>query len=205
MNFQDFNTLSEAQVYEQITYKVIPTSAALQFFLSQGVEDALHSRVADPTLIDVGGKSISIGSICRGVLQNTTGFNVDPSSPMGQFNLGVVAILVSLNIITQSIADAFIALGQTITTPFANKNEHEFQVAKGTVNRVLCGKTAKGDYATMTVSTETPAHTPRLTTLDGKAVESFHNVGVTGLYVTKIPNQYMGQDLYVDNAYNAVV
>lgn len=205
MQLQDFNTLAEAQTYEVITYKVIPTSAALQFFLSEGVEDALHNKVADPTLIDVAGKSISIGSVCRGVLQNTTGFNVDPSLPMGQFNLGVIAILVSLNIITQEIADAFIALGQTVTTPFANKNEHEFQVAKGTISTVLTTPSAKGDYAIMTTNAVTPSHNPRLTTLEGTAIESFKNVSLVGMYVAKIPNQYMGQDLYVDNAYNVVI
>jgi len=205
MNLEDFNTLAEAQVYEQTTYIVIPSSLATSFFLTSGVEDVLYDNRTNPTIIDAGGISITIGSICRGTLANTTGFNLDPTNQLGQSNLALLNALVAIPLISQAVADQFIALSQTIETPYENTTLHEFEVAKGTVSKAPVSISANGDYAMFEISAETPQHNPRLTTAENEIVETFFNVLNVGFYSMKIPGNFRGRELFIDNSYSVVV
>lgn len=205
MQLKDFNTLAEAQAHEVITYKTIPTIKAQQFLLAAGVEDSLHANAENATVIDLGGNPVTVGSICRRVLQNTEGFDIDPTTEIGQFNTGLIQALVALGIAPQEGAIAFSALAQTTTKPYENKTEHDLQVAKGTITTKPVRISANGDYAIMETNAVTPSHPPRLTKADGTAVSNFFNVSLVGEYVCQIPNQHRGVALFVDNAYNAVV
>jgi hypothetical protein len=204
MNLQDYATLAEAKLAERITYRTIPTSESLQFFLAQGVEDILNNNLANTQQVDVGGTLITIGSICRGVLSNSTGFDLNPNTPMGMFNLGAIAILVGTGLLTQAIADAFIAKAQTTTYPLANKTEHDFQVAKGTITKMPVRITVNGESAIMSTTVECVSHAPRLTNAAGVKVGQFFNVSAVGEYVTVIDIKHRNEPLFVDDAYSVV-
>jgi hypothetical protein len=202
--FNSFATLADAQAYAVTTYNIIPTSIALAYFLSEGVEEVLHANTNNTTTLNIGTKTVTIGSICRGVLQNTSGFDVDPSKELGQFNLGACAALVGAGMLTQELIDGFIAKGVTITYPYADKTEHEFLVAKGTCPTVLCEKTANNDTALFRIAADTPNHAPRVMTSSGELVGRVFTVRIAGIYAMAIPPQHRNAALEVDDAYGQV-
>jgi len=205
MNLQDFNTLAEAQAYEEVTYKVVSPSTATSFFLTRGVEDVLHANQNNATEIDANGVTLTVGSICRGALNNATGFNFDPSNELGQSNIALLNILVGLSLITQEIADQFTSLAETVRTPFANKTQYDFDLAKDTVLTKPVSISANGDYAIMSTSETSVAHSPRITTADGTVASYFRNVSNMGTYVSQIQVQYKNQELFVDDVYGVII
>jgi hypothetical protein len=208
MNLQDFDTLAIARGETQIKYSPISPGKAGQFFGTTGMLSKIEAEFTNPTLVQLlpSLPPTTVGELCRTIIKSseTIGFAIDPNTPEGDLNRAGAAILVNEGIISQGLVDAFFGIGETVTYPFANKTEYDFAIAKGTVDRVVLTKTANGDSVIIQTSAECELHSPRITNQAGTMITRFFNVSKVGFYTQVIPNEYKGQTLYVDNAFNVV-
>ena len=207
MNLSDFATLAEAQAYTQTTYRKIGGNEARQFFSIMGALDSVESNQTNTTAVEVvAGVPTTIGALCRSLVSTLAGgnFATDPNTQDGQLNRAASALLVANNVLAQSQVDSFFALSETNTQPLANKTEYDFQVAKGTVAKVPVEISVNGDFCYKVTTGVCETHAPRITTTNGTRITSFYNVNAQGMYIAQIPNEYRGQDLFVDNAYGVM-
>ncbi len=205
MNLQDFATLADAHAHFVTTYRKIGGNEASQILSKTSALDNIESNQSNPTPIEVvTGDPTTVGALCRTIVRTLSGgmFATDPNTEDGMVNRGSSAILVAVGVLTQAQVDGFYSKAETVAFPFLTKTEHDFQVAKGTIAKVPLRITANGDCAIMEVSAACPNHSARITLTDGARIGYFFNVSAIGFYSTTIPNEYRGQALFVDDAYN---
>lgn len=65
-----------------------------------------------------------------GVINESAYFGLDPTTNVGQANLGGMQLLVDVGFLTQVQADAFIAMGSTIETPFSDVTQAQIDAYK---------------------------------------------------------------------------
>lgn len=208
MKLSDFNTLADAKNYFEVQYSLITSGLASQYFGLTGMRQTIEDNFDNITEVTVHPSfpATTIGQLCKTIMNslNGTGFATNPDKQDGVLNRACGNILVAQNIFSQELIDGFFALGESKTFPFANETEHTFMVANGTIPVVPATLSAMDDYIVIDVITGCEKHNPRVTTSDGKRVTSFYNVELPGYYIAKVPNEYLGQNLFVDNAYDVL-
>lgn len=209
MQLSDFNTLSEAKTYVERSYRLISPGIASQFLGLQGILSKVRAKTSDETVVQViPGVDTTLAEVCNMVLvgcQNT-GFATDPTEQDGELNRAAAQILVEHSILSAEQAEDFFALGTTDSTPFAHTTKHEFDVAKGNITRRILKTNVPGDIGLLELGSQAPErHNPRITTAEGKRVNSFYHVQEAGVYTAKIPAEYSGHELYVDDSYGVTV
>ena len=206
-SLSQFNTLEEAQAFEQVTYRKIGGNEASQILSINGAIDAIEANVNNATPVElIQGMPTTIGALCRTIVRTIQGgsFATDPNTDEGKANRGGNTVLVAAGVITQAQSDDFFSKAETRTRPFANATLHEFLVAKNTVPKKPLPVSANGDAVYIQVTTATPSHSPRITIANGTRIAYFHNVANTGFYFAQIPNEYRGQSYFVDDAFGAI-
>jgi len=208
MQLQDFNTLAEAQAYEQKTYRKIGGNEASQLLSKTSALDSIEDNVANVTPVEVvAGDPTTVGALCRTVIRTLNGgqFATDPSTEDGMVNRGSSAILVVTGVLTQSQVDGFYAKAETVSFPYANRDEYSFQIAKGTVPKVeLTDFSANGDFVRFSTTGTAPQHTPRVTNSADNKVGNVYGVALAGWYAFAVPVEARGTTLFIDNPYGVV-
>jgi len=207
MNLQDFATLADAQAHFETTYRKIGGNEASQILAKTSALDSIEANTENLQQVEVtAGDPTTVGALCRTVIRTLNGgqFATDPNTEDGAVNRGSSSILVAFGVLTQAQMDGFYSKAETVTFPFKNKTEYDFKVAKNTITKVPLRQTANGDCAVMEVSTSCDNHAPRVTIANGTRIGYFYNVAAVGFYSFTIPNEYRGQDLFVDDAYGVV-
>lgn len=207
MNLQDFATLADAHAHTQTTYRKIGGNEASQILAKTSALDNIEGATTSTIPIEVvAGDPTTVGALCRTIIRTLAGgaFATDPSTEDGAINRGSSGALVAAGILSQEQMDDFYSKSETVSYPFLGRTEYEFMVAKGTVTTVPCRITANGDCAIMEVSAVCESHSARVTIANGTRIGYFFNVAAVGFYSMTIPNEYRGQSLFVDNAYNVV-
>ena len=207
IQLKDFNTLEDAKAYEYVTYKTLNGNEASQILSIMGALDSIEANLnnTDPVEI-ITGSPTTIGSLCRAVIRTTQGgkFATDPNTEDGQLNRQAAAALVSAGVLTSAQDTAFYSRAETKTTPYSNKTEYDFKLAKGTLTTVPAKLSALGDSVVMTTTADCQRHSPRITDENGVIVDYLRNVSVAGIYVTTIKPEYRGKTLFVDDAYGVM-
>lgn len=208
MKLADFDSLAEARAHEEKSYTLIERGIATQFLGLNGIMAKIRAKVGDTTAVQViPGVDTTLGEVCEIVIgaTQTTGFACDPNETDGQLNRAAAAVLVANGVLTTEQSDAFFALGTSIRKPFESTTQHEFMVAKNSITKVPATLTVSGDAIVVEVLSDAPEkHNPRITTSAGKRITSVYGVQAAGLYTAKIPNEYFGQALWVDDAYGVI-
>ena len=205
MLLSDFDTIAQARDYEERTYALIERGIAAQFLGLNGIMAKIRAKVSDTTTVQViPDVDTTLGEVCEIVIgaAQTTGFTCDPGEADGQLNRTAAAVLVDNGILSAEQSAAFFALGTSVHKPFESTTQHEFMVAKGTVPKVPATLTVAGDAVVIHLPADAPEkHNPRITTSSGKRINSVYGVQSAGFYTAKVPADYIGQTLFVDDAY----
>ena len=203
----EFNTLLDAQQYEHTTYKTLNGNEASQILSVMGALDAIENNqnsTEEVTLVP--GSPTTIGALCRSVIRTMQGgkFATDPNTDDGQMNRAASSSLVAAGVLTSVQDSAFYSRAETKTTPYSNKTEYDFKLAKGTLTTVPAQLSALCDSVVITTTSDCPRHSPRITDENGVIVDYLRNVSVAGIYVTTIKPEYRGKTLFVDDAYGVM-
>lgn len=208
MQLSDFNTLVDAKAHFEVNYSLITSGLASQYFGLTGMRQTIEDNYTNTTTVTVDPSfpPTTVGQLCKTIMNslNGIGFATNPDKQDGALNRVCGDILVSQGLFPQQLIDGFFALGETKNFPFANETEHTFKIANGSCPTIPATLSAMDDYIVIDVITGCEKHNPRVTTSDGKRVTSFYNVELPGYYIAKVPNEYLGQNLFVDNAYDVL-
>jgi len=134
-------------------------------------------------------------------------FGIDPDLPDGVAVLQSLNVMHSAGIVTSAQRDEFLAISVTTTYPHANKTEHDFQIAKGTISRVSVGVN-KG-FCTITTTADCEKHRPQIYRRITFDAGDYKLVRVAGFGVVEKAGQYRVQcpshvDMFIDNAYGVI-
>jgi hypothetical protein len=204
MKFSDFDTLALAQSHEvTVDKKKVGSGQARGYLIGIGIWNTLRGLQAN--------LEHPLSALADGVIVTASDassyFGLDTGTSEGQGNIASVGVFVDAGILSGSQAEDFLALAVSITHPFSNKTEQDFQIAKGTINRVPV--TVERGFCKVTASEDTPAHNPqiyqRITFNNGDyediRVAGFTTVQNSGVYRVQCP-AYL--DMYVDDAYRVL-
>jgi len=204
MDISDFETLALAQVHPKYTdKKKVGSGQARGYFVSSGIWVRLRAIQSDTShlLYALADAIIITASDAESY------FGIDPLLADGVANLIGLNTLYSAGEVTEAQRDYFLSMSVTITCPFANKTEQDFQIAKGTIQRMSV--TVEKGFCTITTLEDTPAHEPqiyrRVTFSNGDhldvRVAGFTTVQKAGVYRVQCPSD---PDMYVDDAYRVL-
>ncbi len=127
-----FDTLAEAQGFEHKieTYKV--TAGRVRGFFMDLPSDthadkwtelhAIRTAITNPFF--------SVADAVIGVVEQSSYFDVDPNSTMGQKNLTKMKGLADVGFMTQAQADQFVALSIIVNKPYAETTQEDLEKSK---------------------------------------------------------------------------
>jgi hypothetical protein len=109
--------------------------------------------------------------------------------------------------ITASNAELLKGYAYDTVAPFYKTTLHDVLIARSACPAVAVSQS--GGYAVITTKTSTEIHNPRLLATNPRTgavvrIESFRGVSTAGTYDTKVPPDWRGASLFVDNAYGAI-
>lgn len=99
------------------------------------------------------------------------------------------------------------ALANRASYPFANVTLHDVLIIRNACPTKPV--THSGGWVTITTSADTPLHNPRLLaknprTQQWQRINSFYGVSATGSYDCRVPPEWNGAELAVDDAYGVI-
>lgn len=213
MNLSDFSTLAEAQAHSYIQYSGISSSKGSQYFSLMGVLDSIEANQTNDTVIQVlpSLPPTTIGMMCKVIIKtidkSNDGFVVDPNTQAGVLNRAAGQFFVSEGVMSQVILDGFFAQSESVITPFANSTKHDFDKAKGTINKTLV--TVENGYCTITTTADTESHSPQIYRevafsngdVEYIRVAGFSAVSTAALYRVQCPSFPV---MRIDDAYSVI-
>jgi len=109
--------------------------------------------------------------------------------------------------ITASNAGLLKGYAYDTVTPFERITLHNVLLTRGTCPTVAV--TQSGGYVVITTTADTEIHNPRLLAMNPRTgalvrIESFRGVSTAGTYDAKVPPEWRGASLFVDNAYGDI-
>jgi hypothetical protein len=128
---------------------------------------------------------------------------------VGMKHQSLLAWLVHIEAVTQSFMTALIAYANPTVYPHANKTELDFQLAKGTIERVKVTKDFERGECVIITTADCEPHTPqiyeRVTYANGEVkdvrIAGFRTVEKEGTYRTHCRDV---NNLWIDNAYGVI-
>jgi len=122
----DFDTLADAQAYEETTYKTVDSSTFISYMAQNGLIDLLENDTSSTF------KAVRYTLACGGV------FSFNPGSTPGSTNIAMLDALIAnttdygdYTANLESVKAALISYAGTTTTPFADATESDFNAATG--------------------------------------------------------------------------
>jgi hypothetical protein len=145
-------------------------------------------------------------------LRTQSEFNFMPGHPKGDANNGMIDLLINY-LMTEKQAElnalrtSLTAEASTIITPFEQVTLHDVLLTRGVCP--VQPVTQAGGYAVIAVTQSVEKHNPRLLadnprTGERVRIESFRGVANAGTYDTKVPPEWRGATLFVDDAYGVI-
>jgi hypothetical protein len=194
MNLSDFETLALAKLHSLVVGKIMSPDIMLSYIDGYELTDQL---LDNPTT--------SQAKVVKASFQFGSEFNFIRGNPLS-VELALDK-LVADNVVPQEFADALINYANPLTYPFVNKTEQDFQIAKGTIQRVPV--TVEQGFCTITTLADAPTHNPQIYRRVTFSSGSYEDVRVAGFRAVEKSGQYRVQapsfpDMYVDNAYNVI-
>ena len=213
-NSDDAIARDEARAYMQIEFGTINGNQAQQYFSLTGAMTRLRAAREVTNVIQVlPDVNTTVSQVVEAMLAtmaigNNGKFSADPSTEDGQANRAAAQALVNEGVLSQFEIDNFFAMARVITYPYQFTTLADVKIVRETLDykpvQVIDG------YAVITLNKNVEKHNPRLMADNPRTgqrirVASFYGVSAKGIYETRIPNEWRNADLYVDDAYGAVI
>ena len=164
-------------------------------FEANGMLRKLRANVDDAT----------VGDICYAVLgaAQSSGFEIDPSTDKGAQNRLMGGSMVQAGIFTQAEADAFFALGESVSYPFASKTEYDFQVAKGTLKVVEVQNTIDNKFALVTTTKNLGGHSAKVLNANDVTV-GYIDILDVGTYACEVNEKLRTPPYKIEDFYGVI-
>jgi hypothetical protein len=206
LKLEDFETLAIAQAYEfSNDKKFIGSGQARGYLIRNGLWSILRVMQSD--------LSNPLSSLADGTIITASDassyFGLDPSKSDGIGNLQSVGVFVSQGAFTQDQADGFLNLAISIENIYANKTELDFQLAKGTINRVKVTKPFERGECVIITTADCEPHTPQIYERVTYANDDIEYVRIAGFRTVEKAGTYRAHcrdvsNLWIDDAYGVI-
>jgi len=192
MQLKDFDTLDSAKAYLAPVERMISHDMIISLLTQNNCITSLQTSADEKAR-----------GFYLAVLSGVREFNLMNSHPVGQAQQALLTHLVNVKAANQDFADACIAYANSTRRPFKGSTKHDFEVAKGVVNRVEI--TPSNGFLTINTTKDCEEHNPQIYIKVGDTFvrkAGFRNVESKGQYVAEVPRNFTS--FWVDNSYGAV-
>ena len=129
---------------------------------------------------------------------------IDVATPSA---VGLIDAMAGAGAITEAEAGVLKGYAYDTVTPFSRITLHDVLLTRGACPTVAV--TQSGGYVVITTTDDTELHNPRLLAMNPRTgslvrIESFRGVEGAGKYDARVPREWGGTELFVDNAYGAI-
>ena len=129
---------------------------------------------------------------------------IDVATPSA---VGLIDTMAGAGAITEAEARLLKGYAYNTVTPFERVTLHEVLLARDACPTVAV--TQSDGYVVITTTADTEIHNPRLLAMNPRTgalvrIESFRGVSTAGTYDAKVPPEWRGASLFVDNAYGDI-
>jgi hypothetical protein len=200
MNLEDFDTLKLAQDNPVIVGRM--TSPDM-------VVSLLTEHDSTLMLLDKAKTDPKAAGFLLALNGAVTAYNVITGHPIGDKQQLLLAWLVNIEAVTQNFMTGLISYANPTVYPHTNKTELDFQLAKGTIERVKVTKDFERGECVIITTADCEPHTPqiyeRVTYANGEVkdvrIAGFRTVEKEGTYRAHCNNV---NNLWIDNAYGVI-
>ena len=129
---------------------------------------------------------------------------IDVATPSA---VGLIDTMAGAGAITEAEAGVLKGYAYNTVTPFERITLHDVLLTRGACPTLAV--TQSGGYVVITTTADTEIHNPRLLAMNPRTgalvrIESFRGVSTAGTYDAKVPPEWRGASLFVDNAYGDI-
>jgi hypothetical protein len=199
--------LTQARSLEESQGKVITSNVLTMLLVGEGLYGYFRDCSVDT---QHPARDICLALMDR--LRTQSEFNFIPGDPKGVANNGMIDLLIS-TLMTEKQAElgalrtSLTAEASTTNKPFEQTTLHDVLLTRGVCP--VQPVTQSDGYATIVVTQSVEKHNPRLLadnprTGERVRIESFRGVANAGAYDTKVPPEWRGVNLFVDDAYGVI-
>ena len=142
------------------------------------------------------------------ILSSGQSMDFNPNSAVGAANISILqamgaALGTKLGVLRNKITSYTVKA----LTPFSNLTMHELLIARGTCP--VKSSVQVNGFVVIELLSDVEAHNPRLLadnprTGERVRINNFRGVSSAGRYEAQVPREFIGADLYVDDAYGVV-
>ena len=199
--------LQEAQAYTTTEPNLYTANVLTVMLVEAGVYGAL-ADVADTQGHPV--RDICLALMDR--LRSEGGFNLSPSHPMGQANIGMLDVLIAglpdYAVALTGLKNQLIAGSETSSQPFANVTLYSVLQARNAMPTVPVTHNEQG-FVLVTTSAPVPLHSPSIAGLNPRTnkwqvVGRMNSVETAGTYECRIDHPHRGWALKLEDAYGVM-
>lgn len=198
--------LQEAQAYSVTEPKLYTANVMTVMLVSAGVYGLIADTATTP--------EHPVRDICMALmdrLRSEGAFNLSPNHPMGQANIqmldGMIAGLPDYATELTGLKNQLLAGAEVISYPFARLTLFDIMVARDVVPTIPVAVGADG-FVVVEIAQDVPRHAARLRAVNPRTLRMEDVARITfevaGIYEIRIPHQYRGISLLLDDAYGAV-
>ena len=200
MNLEDFDTLKLAQDNPVIVGRM--TSPDM-------VVSLLTEHDSTLMLLDKAKTDPKAAGFLLALNGAVTSYNVITGHPIGDKQQLLLAWLVNIEAVTQGFMTALIAYANPTVYPYANKTELDFQLAKGTIERVKVTQPFERGECVIITTADCEPHTPQIYERVTYANGEVKDVRIAGFRTVQKEGTYRAHcrdvnNLWIDNAYGVI-
>mgnify|MGYP003641447779 FL=1 len=198
MKLQDFDTLAQAKPHSERTLK----NSDERMLNERGIFSLIGMQAGESLMQSIEASPDIPARVKAWFKPSERGIDIsDPSA------VAILAGMVAANRLTQVNSDILIEYAYVTTYPFANSTKHDFDKAKGTINKTLV--TVENGYCTITTTADREAHSPQIYKRISFSNGDVEYIRVAGFGVVSTAGQYRVEcprfpAMYVDDAYSVV-
>jgi len=198
--------LAEAKAYEVIEPVFITSNTLTVYVVQAGLYDVFSDVANNP--------ESPVRGICMALMDRLRGqseFNLSQSLPLGQANLTMLNTLIQAlpqhSAAISNLRDTLLSVSNRTVRPFANTTLHDVLVIRNTCPTKPV--THSGGWVTITTTADCEAYRPQLHALNSRTgqwqrVNNFGLVSAAGVYDCRVPPEWVGAELAVDDPYGVI-
>ena len=198
--------LEQLRQYSVQVPQFITSNSLTVYVVKHGLYDVFSDIADNP--------DSPVRSICMALMDRLKGqseFNLSEQLPLGQANLQMLNTLIlalpehSENI--SNLRDVLVGISNQIQFPYANATLHDVLIIRNACPTKPV--TQSGGWVTITTNADCEAHRPQLHALNRRTgqwqrVNNFGVVSAAGVYDCRVPPEWMGAQLAVDDPYGVI-
>ena len=200
MNLEDFDTLKLAQDNPVIVGRM--TSPDM-------VVSLLTEHDSTLMLLDKAKTDPKAAGFLLALNGAVTSYNVITGHPIGDKQQLLLAWLVNIEAVTQNFMTGLISYANPTVYPHTNKTELDFQLAKGTIERVKVTQPFERGECVIITTADCEPHTPQIYERVTYANNEIKDIRIAGFRTVEKAGTYRAHcrdvnNLWIDNAYGVI-